>query len=275
MKRNAPLDAQQLRLAFDEPDATPPSAPHGHRRSPDRHRRLVVDQEPIRYTLRRARRRSIGFTIDDRGLTVAAPRWVSVAEIESAIAEKQRWIRRKLAEYREWQARQPLQRVHFGDGGTLLLLGGAVTLRLRPDAERTHLVEADSGAELRLALPPQAGEAQVRDAAQAWLKAEARRVLGERLRLLAARQPRQPRSWSLSSARSQWGACTHDGHIRLNWRLVHFSAPVIDYVVAHELAHLRELNHSPRFWQAVGELLPGFEPARDEVKTLDLAALPL
>jgi hypothetical protein len=63
--------------------------------------------------------------------------------------------------------------------------------------------------------------------------------------------------------------------VRLNWRLVHFSLPVIDYVVAHELAHLRELNHSPRFWQAVGELLPGFESARDEVKTLDLAALPI
>ncbi len=268
MKRNAPLDAQQLRLAFDEPDAALPSAPPGHRR-------LVVDQEPIRYTLRRARRRSIGFTIDDRGLTVAAPRWVSVAEIESAIAEKHRWIRRKLAEYRDWQARQPLRCVRFGDGGTLLLLGRTLTLRLRPDAGRTHVVDLGAGAELRLALPPQAGEERIRDAVQAWLRTEARRVLGERLQLLAARQQRQPRSWSLSSARSQWGACTHDGHVRLNWRLIHFSLPVIDYVVAHELAHLRELNHSPRFWQAVGELLPGFEAARDEVKKLDLAALPI
>ena len=256
-----PTDPRQLALAFDEPAAAPPG----------RHRRLVVGDEPIRYTLRRGRRRSIGFTIDERGLTVAAPRWVSQADIEAAIAEKQRWIRRKLAEYREWRSRQPLQEVHFGDGGRLLVLGAAVTLRLRPDADCTRLV----GTELWLALPPQAGQPQVRDAVHAWLKAEARRVLGERLHLLAARQPRQPRSWSLSSARSQWGACTHDGHIRLNWRLVHFSLPIIDYVVAHELAHLRELNHSARFWQAVGELLPGFEAARDEVKRLDLAALPI
>jgi len=271
LKRIAPLDAQQLTL-FDEPPgsiaAPAASVPQGTRR-------LAIGTEPIHYTLRRARRRSIGFTIDERGLTVAAPRWVSLAEIEAAIAEKQRWIRRKLAEYREWQARQPLQRVHFSDGGTLLLLGRTVTLRLRPDAERNRFTDAATGAELHLALPPQAGEPQVRDAVLAVLKAEASRVLGERLRLLAARQAVQPRSWSLSSARSQWGACTHDGHIRLNWRLVHFSAAVIDYVVAHELAHLQEMNHSPRFWKTVGTLLPGFEAARDEVKKLDLAALPI
>ena len=267
MKRAAPLQAHQLPLLFDGPPAV---------EAPPRPARRVADAaEPIHYTLRRARRRSIGFTIDDRGLTVAAPRWVSLAEIEAAIAEKQRWIRRKLAEWREWQARQPLQRVHFGDGGSLLLLGRPLTLRLRPDAESTRLVEDTAGAELQLALPPLAGESQVRDAVLAWLKAEARRVLGSRLQLLAARQAVQPRTWSLSSARSQWGACTHDGHIRLNWRLVHFALPVIDYVVAHELAHLRELNHSPRFWRAVDELLPGFEAARDEVRKLDLAALPI
>ena len=270
MKRIAPLDAQQLTL-FDEPPgsiaAPAASVPQGTRR-------LAIGTEPIHYTLRRARRRSIGFTIDERGLTVAAPRWVSLAEIEAAIAEKQRWIRRKLAEYRQWQARQPLQRVHFGDGGSLLLLGRQVLLRLRPDADCTRLAGPD-GAELQLALPPLAGETQVRDAVLAWLKAEARRVLGSRLQLLAERQTAQPRSWSLSSARSQWGTCTHDGHIRLNWRLVHFSLPVIDYVVAHELAHLQEMNHGPRFWQTVGALLPGFEAARDEVKKLDLGSLPI
>jgi predicted metal-dependent hydrolase len=148
-------------------------------------------------------------------------------------------------------------------------------LRLRPDTARTQLSEYRAGAELQLALPPHAGETQVRDAVLAWLKVEARRVLGGRLQALSARQAVQPRSWSLSSARSQWGACRQDGHIRLNWRLVHFSLPVIDYVVAHELAHLQELNHSPRFWRVVGELLPGYEAARDEVKKLDLASLPI
>ncbi len=99
------------------------------------------------------------------------------------------------------------------------------------------------------------------------------RVLGERLAVIGARLEAKPAGWSLSSARSQWGSCTHDGRIRLNWRLVHFSLPVIDYVVAHELAHLKEMNHSPRFWSAVAQLLPGFEAAREQIKAVDLSAL--
>jgi pyrrolidone-carboxylate peptidase len=82
-----------------------------------------------------------------------------------------------------------------------------------------------------------------------------------------------PAGLSLSSARTQWGSCTHDGRIRLNWRLIHFALPVIDYVVAHELAHLKEMNHGPRFWNTVAELLPGFEEAREQIRGVDLSAL--
>jgi len=68
--------------------------------------------------------------------------------------------------------------------------------------------------------------------------------------------------WSLSSARTRWGSCSADGSIRLNWRLVHFPLDIVDYVIAHELAHLRELNHGTRFWQIVGDLFPEYERAR-------------
>jgi predicted metal-dependent hydrolase len=71
---------------------------------------------------------------------------------------------------------------------------------------------------------------------------------------------------SLSSAATRWGSASADGRIRLNWRLVHFAMPVIDYVVAHELAHLREMNHSPAFWEVVRTALPGFEQARGALR---------
>ena len=132
-----------------------------------------------------------------------------------------------------------------------------------------------SGGELCLALPQQASETQIRDAVQAWLKDQATRVLGERLSELSGRNGVAFTSWALSSARSQWGSCGADGRIRLNWRLIHFALPVIDYVVAHELAHLKELNHGPEFWAQVGRLLPGFETARDHIRNEDLASLPL
>jgi len=115
----------------------------------------------------------------------------------------------------------------------------------------------------------------VRDAVQAWLQAAARRVFDERIAGFADRIDPRFAGWTLTSARSQWGSCTHDGRVRLSWRLIHFGLPVIDYVIAHELAHLKELNHSPRFWRAVAQLMPGFETARDQIRGVEMATLPL
>jgi hypothetical protein len=223
------------------------------------------------FRLRRGKRRTIGFLIDDAGLTVSAPRWVSLREIESAVIEKERWIRRKLTEWRDWAARRRLPDVRWADGGTLPYVGALISLRL---SDRTELIETAAGHELHLALPPEADTDRVKDAAVAWLHGQARRVFGERIERLAAASGKRPSTWTLSSAKSQWGSCTHDGRIRLNWRLIHFALPVIDYVIAHELAHLSELNHGPGFWNAVSRLLPGFEAARDEIKGVDMASLP-
>jgi len=278
LKKALTNTAQQLALAFDFPGAAPPSPLPPEEPKPEpsqRTRQIHVGGHSIGYRLRRAKRRTIGFQIDDSGLTVSAPRWVRLAEIEAAIVEKERWIRAKLAEWREWRAKRSLPEVRFAEGGSLPHLGRPVVLRLRAEAAGTRLVETEHGRELHIALPPDAAPSQVKDAVQAWLQSEAKRVLGERLALLAARIEVKPAAWSLSSARSQWGSCTHDGRIRLNWRLVHFALPVIDYVVAHELAHLKEMNHSPRFWSAVAQLLPGFEAARDEIKGVDIASLPV
>lgn len=276
-QRTALLDAQQLSLVFEPADSSPatPLPPTSPAAEPRRARRVLIGATSYEYRLRRAKRRTIGFQIDDGGLTVSAPRWVTLREIEAAIVEKERWIRAKLAEWREWRARRRLPQVRFADGGTLPFLGRPLTLRLRAEASATRFVDAEAGRELHVALAQDASELQVRDAVQAWLQSEAKRVLGERIELLAARIEVKPAAWSLSSARSQWGSCTHDGRIRLNWRLVHFALPVIDYVVAHELAHLKEMNHSPRFWSAVAQLLPGFEAARDEIKGVDMASLPV
>jgi hypothetical protein len=272
-QRNASFDARQLALALDAPAAPPALQPRAHT-DRDGRRRIALGHEVLDYRLRRARRRSIGFQIDDGGLTVSAPRWVRLVQIEAAIVEKQRWIHAKIAEWHDWRRKRRLHEVRFGDGGVLPYLGAHVTLRLRADVLATRLAEA-TARELHVALPAHADEPQVRDAVHAWLQSEARRVLGERIDLLSAPLAARLRGWTLSSARSQWGSCTHDGRIRLNWRLIHFSRPVIDYVVAHELAHLAEMNHSGRFWRTVGQLLPGYEAARDEIKGVDLAALPM
>jgi len=262
-KKAAPPEQLSLLLDVD----IEPTLPRVPVNSRPRHVRL--DHGLLPYHLRRARRRSIGFQVDDQGLTVSAPRWVPLREIEAAIIEKRRWIVAKQHEWNEWRTRNRLPLVNFADGGVLPYLGAHVTLRLGGDG--TRRVDAD----LWLAVPNGATKRQVRDATQAWLQAEARRVFAERIARFADRISDRYAGWRLSSARAQWGSCTHDGRIRLSWRLIHFAMPVIDYVIAHELAHLRELNHGPRFWRAVAQLLPGFEAARDEIRSVDISALPL
>jgi len=106
---------------------------------------------------------------------------------------------------------------------------------------------------------------------QAWLMRQARALFIERLNHYAPQLGVQWRKLTLSSAGTLWGTAHSDGSIRLNWRLVHFRLPVIDYVVAHELSHLRVMDHSPRFWETVRTVVPNYPELRGHLKD---AALP-
>ena len=252
MSRPAAAPTMHLQLGlFDDP------APVA---TPARGRHLLVAGEVLSYELKRARRRTIGFTIDDRGLTVSAPRWVTVLEIETAIQGKGRWILTKL---REWAARKSsLPTLHWAHGATLPLLGGSVSLHLSPEADGAFL----DGETLHLPLPLEASAEQIRDRVQGWMQSHAHTLFGERLTHYCERLGVQVGRWKLSSARSRWGSCTADGTIRLNWRLLYFPLSVVDYVVAHEIAHRREMNHGPRFWQTVESIFPEFREAEDLLK---------
>lgn len=221
-------------------------------------RSACLNGHAISWELRRARRRTIGFMIDERGLRVSAPRWVTLAEIDRAISDKADWILRKLVEWREHAARRERLVPRWEDGAPIRLLGRTLTLRLDADGRGVEAV----GDELRIGLPAGASIEQIKDRVQSWLQQRARATFGERIPLFASRLGRAPTRWALSSARTRWGSCTPDGAIRLNWRLIHFPLEIVDYVIAHEMAHLREMNHGPRFWSTVGELFPDFERAR-------------
>jgi predicted metal-dependent hydrolase len=237
-------------------------------------RRLLVNDIPLDYVLVRAKRRSIGFVIDDDGLHIRAPKWVTIAEIESAIREKQRWIFVKLNERRERSARRLQPQMQWRDGGTLPYLGADITLRIA-NHRSTGIAFDEVTRELTVCLPVDAVEQQLKDRVQGWLQQEAKRIFAERLPAYAEKLGVQYRSFALSSATTQWGSCTAEGKIRLNWRLVHFALPLIDYVIAHELSHLREMNHSPRFWATVQSVFPEFQSARKALRDHAQETLPI
>jgi len=262
-----------MQAPISEQTPLPPMSPPIGRPA-DGSRRIQLGQHHLDYVLLRSKRRSIGFLISDEGLRVTAPKWVTLGEIENSIREKQRWIFTKLNERRERSARRLQPQMQWRDGATLPYLGQDVTLRIR--ANHPAGVSYDEATqELIISLPADAGEQQLKDRVQGWLQARAKDTFAARLPIYAQKLGVIYQSFALSSATTQWGSCTADGRIRLNWRLMHFSLPLIDYVIAHELSHLREMNHSPRFWATVQSIFPEFETAKRALRESAPETLPI
>ncbi len=239
---------------------------------PQADRQIVLHEHTVGYALKRARRRTIGFIIGPEGLSVNAPKWVGIGEIEAGLREKGAWILRKLREQQERSQRLAQAKVDWRDGTAIPFLGETVIVVLDSRATGAMLnTDADAlpgvpHLTLHIGLPQHAAPEQIRDAVQSWLQRQARRVFEERIRHFAAQLRVTCTRLSLSSAQTRWGSASADGSIRLNWRLIHFTMPSIDYVVAHELAHLRHMDHSPRFWDVVRSVLPDYEQARGSLK---------
>jgi predicted metal-dependent hydrolase len=223
---------------------------------PDRQRPVQIGSRVISYRLSRRRRRSIGLTVDDRGLTVGAPAHATLKEIEGFIRDNGAWVLRKLEEFAGHSVRRQLAVRH---GAMLPYLGGEIEVRIVAGGNRVNWEERA----LIIAARP---EADTEGLARRAFKQRALAVFGERVHLIAGRGSIAVPPLALSSARTRWGSCSERSGIRLNWRLIHLPMALIDYVVAHELAHLREMNHSSRFWAEVGALFPEWREARRQLK---------
>ena len=243
-------------------------------RHPQANRQAHLAGVHVAYAFGRSKRRTIGFSVGAEGLAVSAPRWVPLHEVDRAVEEKADWILRKLQETRQRHQQLEATRIVWRDGAQLPFLGQILTVQLDPGhhfvaGEELH---GEAGHQcLRLGLPHSASAEQIRDAAQAWLMRRARVFFEQRLNHFAPKLGVQWSRLSLSSAATRWGSATADGSIRLHWRLIHFSPEVIDYVVAHELSHLRVMDHSPRFWDTVRTVMPDYVRLRQHLKAQPLA----
>jgi predicted metal-dependent hydrolase len=185
----------------------------------------------------------------DGSLRVTVPRWGSKREARDFVARQERWIARErqrvLQEHgsRDWQ-----------DGTEIWLRGDRVLLTVSPVPEGMAVSYGDR----RVVARP---GADVRAVVEMDLRRLAREELEPRLRALAALHDLEPGRISIRNQRSRWGSCARDGNIALNFRLVQMPPEIRDYVLLHELMHLRQQNHSPRFWRLVEQACPGFKDA--------------
>lgn len=223
----------------------------------------MPDGAAIPYQLERRTRRTIGLKITAQGLVVHAPKRIAHAELEKLLRGKAGWIRHKLD-----TLAPPTAPMSWQDGMGLNLLGNPITLNIRRDPRR-RAAEYKAGI-LYIALPAPEDEAAVAHKVLQWYRKQALTDFSRRLELLSAKLGVAVPRLFLSNAKSRWGSCNSKAEVRLNWRLIQAPPHIINYVVAHELAHLKEMNHSTKFWAVVERICPDYLKAERELKQLSV-----
>lgn len=235
---------EQLKLFFLPPPASAPKT-----------RQILIAGRVVDYQLKTGTRR-LSMRIDERGLRLSAPTRLRMSEIEQFIQGHGTWVVKKLDELVQ---RDKPRQIAVKDGISLPLLGQTVDVRVLPGANRFRWVAQTLVLEAR-------PEADLTALAVRALKARALNHFGERLNHYTAQINVPPPSLGLTTARTRWGSCSRQSGIRIHWRLIHLPPHLGDYVVAHEAAHLLEMNHSAKFWRIVETLYPDWQTARSELK---------
>ena len=224
-------------------------------------RRLTLGAGAVDYVLvRRRGRRGVALKVDYDGLTVSAPVTLSLSRIEAFVRDSERWVLRKLEEW----GRRRVPEVSWRDGYALPWLGDTLVLRTAQGASKAALSEGELRVTTRTGDPD-----AVRRAVIAWYKRAALAYLSGRVAQLAERAGLAPPRVFISPARTRWGSCNSRREVRLAWRLVKAPPRLVDYVICHELAHLRHMNHSRAFWTEVERQCPGHRELRDELHQTD------
>jgi predicted metal-dependent hydrolase len=251
---------------------------------PQANRTLDLSGVPVAYRLVRCQRRSIGFVIRAEGLEVRAPKWVTLSQMEGALRERSPWILKKLQETQQRQTASLNQAQSWGLGTVFPLHGHPIVLRGEP-ADSSEPAPPKKGvftvwptwqealASRELVLPKnwerkakKTAEDPLREVVLNWVRDQSQGYFVSRLNHFAPQLAVRWTALSLSQARTRWGTARQDGAIRLNWRLMHLSPDLIDYVVVHELSHLRVMNHSPQFWATVASVLPDVHQLRRRLR---------
>lgn len=220
---------------------------------------IALAGQAVEYQLRRSARRTLGMRMDAGGLCVSVPWEVSRQDIERFIAQHEDWLLKRLAERAEALAAQAFTP---SDGACFPLFGRPCELRIGAHGARSRWVSHGEGEILHIGSRDPRG-AIVRAMRQRALPFFVARVAEHAARLGVAVPPVR-----LTSARTRWGSCSTRSGIRLHWRLLHLPPELIDYVVAHEVAHLIEMNHSQRFWKVVETLHPDWQASRRQLHAL-------
>ena len=229
---------------------------------PVRQRAVSLGATTITYRHRISHRaRRLRFEVrPGAGLEVTTPPGVSVARIEAVMREKTQWITTMLVRYS--QAPRSVIDTPLESGALLPFAGGHLQLIVDANTSRRRTSSLVEEGALRVTLAELTSES-LRAALEAWYRRQGRRIFAERTAYWNAQFGFAYGRIAIRDQKSRWGSCSRQGNLNFNWRLLLAPLDVLDYIVIHELAHLKEGNHSPRFWALVAEKCPDYRRFRD------------
>ncbi len=254
-RNHFPISSNEIHFKQEKPS----------KKLPSNQKQISIQGNLINYTLKHSAKRRIILSITSSGLIVNAPQNQPITIIENIIREKYSWIQKALN-----TLKQQLETTSFPvwKNGTLFpYLGKNCHLHL---IQTNHFQHSYLYTDNRLIIKTHNTPSSIAKIVKEWLITQATDFLLTRLAKQANIMHLSYTSAKLSNAKTRWGSCTAQRHIRLNWRLIMIDLSLIDYVLIHELSHLIELNHSHRFWTLVERWYPNWKQAR---KNLRLAGL--
>ncbi len=217
------------------------------------HKSMLEKDIPFIVERSKKRKRSIALLIcPERGLVVQAPYYTSDTHIAELIVERKAWIQKKLQQMQVFQVKDD-RYFYLGNPYHLEIspvtglknrceiMGDVLFVRLRKNADVNRVVEN-------------------------WYRKEAEKILMARTQYFASLLQVKPTAVIVKTQKTRWGSCDLHNRIRYNWRIVMAAPDLLDYLVVHELAHIKEKNHSPAFWQVVESILPDYDMKRKALK---------
>jgi predicted metal-dependent hydrolase len=220
--------------------------------------RITLGSRSILYTLKRSSKaRHARLEIrPEAGLIVVVPSHYGMDHVRPLLLDKQRWIVDKLDRYAssDGQNRKPIVA-----GDLLPYLGRSLTIETRESGNEVGTVHLGDN---RLVVCTAPGAAKLHLSLEKWYREQAKNKIGPMVEEFSRRMGLRYNRVTLKGQKTLWGSCSRKRNLNFNWKLVMTPEPVIEYVVVHELAHLKQLNHSRRFWEIVEEHCPSWREHR-------------
>ena len=226
-------------------------------------RTTVINHQTITYTLRRSfKARHVRLEISRQtGLAVIVPRSYNISELPGLLKSKEPWISRTLTRFSQSRPAPPPRRLTSGD--TVPYLGRELELIEQEDHHSCDVVLAGNKLAIRLDL---FHDGLLEPALEQWYRTEAARLITEKADRLSSRMSIGYKRIGIRGQKTRWGSCSRKKNLSFNWKLIMAPEPVMEYVIIHELLHLKEMNHSKKFWELVASYCPGWREHKKWLK---------